>query len=56
MSLPIVYVRGYAGSTGGINAAVDDSFYGFNIGATHVRVGVTGSRTSTSSKAPSCGC
>ena len=42
MSLPIVYVRGYAGSTGGINAAVDDPFYGFNIGATHVRVGGDG--------------
>ena len=41
-SLPIVYVRGYAGSTGGINAAVDDPFYGFNIGATHVRVGGDG--------------
>ena len=36
--LPIVYVRGYAGPTSGIDAAVDDPFYGFNEGATHVRV------------------
>jgi pimeloyl-ACP methyl ester carboxylesterase len=36
--LPIVYVRGYAGPTSGIDATVDDPFYGFNEGATHVRV------------------
>jgi pimeloyl-ACP methyl ester carboxylesterase len=36
--LPIVYVRGYAGPTAGINNEVDDPFYGFNKGATHVRV------------------
>jgi pimeloyl-ACP methyl ester carboxylesterase len=36
--LPIVYVRGYAGPTAGINTQVDDPFYGFNEGATHVRV------------------
>jgi pimeloyl-ACP methyl ester carboxylesterase len=36
--LPIVYVRGFAGSTAGINKEVDDPFYGFNKGATHVRV------------------
>jgi pimeloyl-ACP methyl ester carboxylesterase len=36
--LPIVYVRGYAGTTNGINATVNDPFYGFNTGATHVRV------------------
>ncbi len=40
--LPIVYVRGYAGTTSGINRAVDDPFYGFNIGSTHVRVGRKG--------------
>jgi pimeloyl-ACP methyl ester carboxylesterase len=40
MSQPIVYIRGYAGSTSGIDAQVDDPFYGFNKGATHVRVGV----------------
>lgn len=36
---PIVYVRGFAGDTSGINAAVMDPFYGFNEGSTHVRVG-----------------
>ncbi|GAA1991127.1 hypothetical protein GCM10009817_36510 [Terrabacter lapilli] len=36
--LPVVYVRGYAGSTSGIDAQVDDPFYGFNEGATHIRV------------------
>ena len=36
--LPIVYVRGYAGATTGIDSAVDDPFYGFNSGGTHVRV------------------
>lgn len=40
--LPIVYIRGYAGPTTGIDAQVDDPFYGFNRGATHVRVGGTG--------------
>lgn len=39
---PIIYVRGYAGTTGGINTQVDDPFYGFNIGSTHVRVGGKG--------------
>jgi pimeloyl-ACP methyl ester carboxylesterase len=42
MKLPIVYVRGFAGSTSSINEAVDDPFYGFNLGATHVRVGGDG--------------
>jgi len=36
--LPIVYVRGYAGATPGINAQVEDPFYGFNSGSTHIRV------------------
>jgi hypothetical protein len=40
--LPIVYVRGYAGATSGIDSQVDDPFYGFNLGATHVRVGGDG--------------
>jgi hypothetical protein len=40
--LPIVYVRGYAGTTSGINSQVDDPFYGFNLGSTHVRVGGDG--------------
>ena len=35
--LPIVYVRGYAGSQKGIDSAVDDPFYGFNAGSTHIR-------------------
>lgn len=37
--LPVIYVRGFAGATSGIDRAVDDPFYGFNAGATHVRVG-----------------
>jgi pimeloyl-ACP methyl ester carboxylesterase len=37
--LPIVYVRGFAGDTSGINRVVQDPFYGFNEGSTHVRVG-----------------
>lgn len=36
--LPIVYVRGYAGGTRGIDKQVDDPFYGFNDGSTHIRV------------------
>jgi len=41
-ALPVIYVRGFAGSTSGIDKAVDDPFYGFNLGATHVRVGGDG--------------
>ncbi|HWS57593.1 MAG TPA: hypothetical protein VN257_03570, partial [Actinotalea sp.] len=37
--VPIIYIRGFAGETAGINEAVDDPFYGFNSGSTHVRVG-----------------
>ncbi|MCZ2525283.1 esterase/lipase family protein [Streptomyces sp. HB2AG] len=37
--LPIVYVRGFAGDTAGINNVVEDPFYGFNEGSTHIRVG-----------------
>ena len=40
--LPIVYVRGFAGDTSGINRVVADPFYGFNEGSTHVRVGGDG--------------
>jgi pimeloyl-ACP methyl ester carboxylesterase len=40
--LPVVYVRGFAGPTSGINKQVDDPFYGFNAGSTHVRVGGDG--------------
>ncbi|MGV9713627.1 esterase/lipase family protein [Gordonia sp. NPDC003424] len=35
---PIIYIRGYAGSTDGIDRQVDDPFYGFNLGSTHIRV------------------
>jgi pimeloyl-ACP methyl ester carboxylesterase len=37
-SFPLVYVRGYAGGQADIDNAVSDPFYGFNDGATHVRV------------------
>jgi hypothetical protein len=40
--LPIIYVRGFAGGQSGIDAQVEDPFYGFNIGSTHVRVGARG--------------
>lgn len=40
--LPIIYVRGFAGGTQGIDKAADDPFYGFNEGSTHVRVGAHG--------------
>ena len=40
--LPIVYIRGYAGATAGIDRQVDDPFYGFNSGSTHIRVGGDG--------------
>jgi len=36
--LPVIYVRGFAGSGSGINTAVDDPFYGFNQGSVQVRV------------------
>ncbi len=39
---PIIYVRGYAGPTSGIDTQVDDPFYGFNKGATRVRTGGAG--------------
>ena len=35
---PIIYIRGFAADTSGIETATDDPFYGFNDGATHVRV------------------
>jgi len=35
---PIVYIRGFGGPTAGINTVVDDPFYGFNSGSTHIRV------------------
>jgi pimeloyl-ACP methyl ester carboxylesterase len=41
-TLPIIYVRGYGGGQSGIDALVEDPFYGFNAGSTHVRVGARG--------------
>ena len=35
---PIIYVRGYAGTQSEVEDTVDDPFYGFNIGSTHIRV------------------
>ncbi|WP_427135086.1 esterase/lipase family protein [Pseudarthrobacter sp. S9] len=40
--LPIIYVRGFAGGQNAIDDAVDDPFYGFNEGSTHIRVGAGG--------------
>ncbi|MFF2147069.1 esterase/lipase family protein [Kitasatospora sp. NPDC058190] len=40
--LPLIYVRGFAGGTSGIDKQVDDPFYGFNTGSTHIRVGGDG--------------
>ncbi|MEV5150589.1 alpha/beta fold hydrolase [Streptomyces werraensis] len=37
--LPLIYVRGFAGDTSGINQVVTDPFYGFNEGSTHIRIG-----------------
>lgn len=41
-ALPIIYVRGFGGGQSGIDALVEDPFYGFNVGSTHVRVGARG--------------
>ncbi|MBE9007916.1 alpha/beta fold hydrolase [Fortiea sp. LEGE XX443] len=40
--LPIIYVRGYAGSDKDVDETVNDPFYGFNSGSTHIRVGEKG--------------
>ncbi|GAX38447.1 esterase/lipase family protein [Nodularia sp. NIES-3585] len=40
--LPIIYVRGYAGSDKDVEQTVQDPFYGFNSGSAHIRVGVKG--------------
>jgi hypothetical protein len=50
--LPIIYVRGYAGISRGIDEAVDDPFYGFNLGSTHVRVGGSGDPVLYQSESP----
>lgn len=39
---PIIYVRGYAGRQDEVEETVDDPFYGFNKGSTHIRVGPKG--------------
>lgn len=39
---PIIYVRGYAGTQDDVEETVDDPFYGFNLGSTHVRIGPQG--------------
>lgn len=36
--LPIIFVRGYAGTQKEVEQAVDDPFYGFNSGSSHIRV------------------
>ena len=40
--LPVIYVRGFAGTGPAINNAVDDPFYGFNRGSTHIRLDFKG--------------
>lgn len=40
--LPVIYVRGFAGSGSAINSAVDDPFYGFSQGSVHVRADSNG--------------
>ncbi|UOY03812.1 esterase/lipase family protein [Blastococcus sp. PRF04-17] len=40
--LPIIYLRGFTYGQGGTEATVDDPFYGFNKGSTHVRQDETG--------------
>jgi hypothetical protein len=40
--LPIIYVRGYAGSGAEKDSAVDDPFYGFSQGSVHVRANRSG--------------
>ncbi|MEH2120414.1 alpha/beta fold hydrolase [Nostoc sp.] len=36
--LPIIFVHGYAGTQKDVEQTVDDPFYGFNSGSTHIRV------------------
>lgn len=36
--LPIIFVRGYAGTQKDVEQTVNDPFYGFNSGSTHIRV------------------
>src|SRR5947199_4334624 len=39
---PIIYVRGYAGNQSDVEETVDDPFYGFNLGSTHIRIDAEG--------------
>ena len=52
--LPIIYVRGYAGPTAGIDAQVDDPFYGFNAAPPMSGWAETGTRCTTSSRGRCC--
>lgn len=38
LAMPIVYVRGYAALQSEVEETVDDPFYGFSAGSTHIRV------------------
>ena len=40
--LPIIYIRGYAGTQGEVEETTDDPFCGFNLGSTHIRLDVNG--------------
>lgn len=40
--LPVIYVRGFAGTGSAINNAVNDPFYGFSQGSVHVRADSNG--------------
>ncbi len=53
---PIIYIRGYAGATAGVDAQVDDPFYGFNEGATHIRVNGDGDPRFYQSRGRCCVC
>ena len=39
---PIIFVRGYAGTQSDVEETVDDPFYGFNLGSTHIRADTEG--------------
>jgi hypothetical protein len=40
--LPIIYVRGYAGTQGAVESTVELPYYGFNLGSTQVRTDADG--------------
>lgn len=40
--LPIIYVRGYAGTEAAVEAAVESPYYGFNDGSSKIRTGPAG--------------